>query len=378
MSNKLKYTETAPNKYLLCREGMPKKGPKSRKSSQRHNADVRARIHLRQTRRVRNAKLGRIRETYNDGDSDTHANVVMSTGPGLGPGPGPDPDQPVFVILGHGTETVELDFDAREKVPEGYTLVTMAECGDSIYLDSHVDPLIRVATNKEVTELLRDPVKNKTAIESLFKIKIHIYKSGMKMPPANITLLTEWVAPDSKHMRIFKSGVFQLPLNPATFREFSKEYDNATMDVKLSSKTIRELRERYDGSVFPRAKDFDFDTYFYRFANSVTYSLSDILAACHPGVYYMLSCRVVRRFGTPYSRAVRSVQHNRRVPDEIKTMLNADIGRLYYHLPRIVAAARDSSNFSRAPNILQRLHDRITVTRKKSANQQEQGHDTTK
>ncbi len=240
-----------------------------------------------------------------------------------------------YVILGHGSENITTEFDARAKLPEGYTLVTLAECGavtNTItigkFLDAFSDP-----ANADLFSNPANPM-NKAAIQGIVGNKIHVYRSGDAYPDLNVQCLLDWPGEVSMgELVMIKSGVHPFPLDKDVFEKpymrsytLSPKYQPsfgfrgllpATIPENLENKRLQSmstiLANQYEGSLFPTQsqvsdiltritrdyrevnkdgnekleKYFNFNT----FKKRILFPLSKILESGKPGVYFYVICR---------------------------------------------------------------------------------------
>ena len=113
------------------------------------------------------------------------------------------PTGPAYVFLGHGSDSG--DFNSRQTVPEGYTFVTAAQCGNVTGGSIHIYFRRLAALGNKIY----DPVTYREEIEAALKIKIHIYRSGDKLPSLQIAFPATIV--EGNEVKYYPSGVFKLP-----------------------------------------------------------------------------------------------------------------------------------------------------------------------
>lgn len=118
-----------------------------------------------------------------------------------------------YVFLGHGSDTG--DFNSRQTVPEGYTFVTAAQCGNVTDGNIHIY-FRRLAA---LGDKMYDPVTYREEIEAALKIKIHIYRPGDKLPTLRIAFPATIV--EGNEVKYYPSGVFKLPY-PYAFDDIQK------------------------------------------------------------------------------------------------------------------------------------------------------------
>ena len=109
-----------------------------------------------------------------------------------------------YIVLGHASEKRQ-----RPTVPPGSMLVLTEECGMSSVFPHFIYPAL---ADPSMTALFADPVRNKAAIESLFRRPIRIYVAGATYPELSYTLLSdieEQYAPSGFYALPTPSFVFQ-------------------------------------------------------------------------------------------------------------------------------------------------------------------------
>lgn len=109
-----------------------------------------------------------------------------------------------YIVLGHASEKRQ-----RPTVPPGCVLVLTEECGMSSVFPHFLYPAL---SNPSMTALFADPVRNKAAIESLFRRPIRVYTAGADYPELSYTLLSDMedeYAPSGFYALPTPSFVFQ-------------------------------------------------------------------------------------------------------------------------------------------------------------------------
>lgn len=118
-----------------------------------------------------------------------------------------------YVFLGHGSDSG--DFNGRQTVPEGYTFVTAAQCGNVTGGRIHIYfRRLSALGNK-----MYDPITYRDEIEAALKIKIHIYRPGDKLPNLGIAFPATIV--EENEVKYYPSGIFKLPYQ-YTFDDIQK------------------------------------------------------------------------------------------------------------------------------------------------------------
>jgi hypothetical protein len=225
---------------------------------------------------------------------------------------GPQP----FVILGHGSEDVTKEFEERAKLGEGYTLVTLAECGVvtmlttvNRFLDAFAEP-----ANREIFANPAAPA-NKARIQSILGNKIHVYRPGNLYPDLSVQAIVDWSSeedakPTEIDVGLFKSGLYPFPMDPALLVEprvkvhtITGLQDHASFIMRhiVPQAMAPDLLELYDGSLFPTRAQVDEALTssrapsgrirFAKFKEAMTFPLSKFMELGGPGVYFYVICR---------------------------------------------------------------------------------------
>jgi hypothetical protein len=102
-------------------------------------------------------------------------------------------DPSIFLTLGHGDEEIDVKFEDRIKLPEGFVLVTLAQCG-AVTTSDTVHPIMDAFCDPSKKELLQDPFKNRNEISRLIGgTNISVYGEGDSVPDLGLYLFTEWI-----------------------------------------------------------------------------------------------------------------------------------------------------------------------------------------
>ena len=225
-----------------------------------------------------------------------------------------------FVIMGHGTEEI-IDFDTRDVLEDGYTLITVAECG-IVATHDEVCPFINAFSNGANAEIFQNPVANKEKIEGFMGGKgVHIYTPGMRYPKLVIQMFLDWVKQDKnnsgKHtdyIEIVKSGTYKFPIDIANFLIGDKGDNCDKMFKRLGGyKTMLELLPddysseiHFAGSLIPTVDEVNDKIAKEKrkapkIKKSLYYPLDTIFKRCGPGIYYYIVCRSPREMNSPHS-----------------------------------------------------------------------------
>lgn len=211
-----------------------------------------------------------------------------------------------FMILGHGQEDV-VNFNARETMPEGYTLVTIEQCG-IITTKKDVCPLVEAFTKEENRHIFQNPGAYKSTIEGFMGGKgIHIYRPGMKYPNLSIQYFLDW--PKETEVEIMKSGTYEFPIDAGAFQIGPGDSFQEKMFKKIGPYTgfSDNLPDEFSidlmfgGSIIP-TPDYvkALRTKSSRaLKERLTMPLEKAFEAGGPGVYYYVVCRSPRLVKSP-------------------------------------------------------------------------------
>lgn len=242
----------------------------------------------------------------------------------------------VYVFFGHGWETLTTKFEDREKLEDGYTLITFTECGMPTRLPDMV-PVVRKMTSENLPILSKIGTdKSKETIEAVKKTlgkDIRVYKPGEEYPDLLYASFGAFYppTPDTKgafYSLYVKSGVHKAPfvlpetgqwkINCNVARHKPTRYTIPIEDVgegidfvkycSMSPTTnLDAARNTYTGAVFPNPNDKDGKAYIDQImekqkknANGelgededadIFFRVKDVMKAIGPGVYYWPICR---------------------------------------------------------------------------------------
>ncbi len=204
-----------------------------------------------------------------------------------------------------------MAFEDRQRIPPGYTLITLAECGTT----TNVEEVARVleafgdATQKPV---FADPQHHALTLRHLLNNHpFHLYTEGMYYPPMRMQLLADWVnvadVPTTDKQRVaVKSGVYAFPLDLETWRlrpekEAFADAMLGVVDVSgpfaptFSAAPDTIAQTLYTDSIMPTKDEaqtlLEKSKSVGTFKKRVYHSLEDIFARGGPGVYYYVICR---------------------------------------------------------------------------------------
>ncbi len=224
-------------------------------------------------------------------------------------------ESPAYVILGHGHENISKSFEERASLPDGYTLVTLAECGVVTmmpevrkFLDAFMVP-----TNKEIFTNPQNP-EHKRAIQEIIGKNIHVYKPGNLYPDFTVQAFVDWPSKSGKGIALMKSGVYSFPINAELFAEPKRkefEFDVApgfSLGGTMIPGNFKDIiTNLYQESEFPtqeviadnleKATTTGGQINLSKFKKSVTFSLSTFLESNGPGVYFYVICRSPKDVG---------------------------------------------------------------------------------
>jgi hypothetical protein len=334
----------------------------------------------------------------------------------------PKDNPAVFLTLGHGDDDITVNFESRERLPEGFTLVTLAQCG--VVTNEHaVFPIMDAFSNPDMKDILQDPLANKETISRLVGgLPLYIYKQGDLVPELGLHLLLDWIKkPDgsNKERTIFfsKSGVYKFPVSegfnlggaPGAQGEDVEinpkyKYISARWSMLLEEPVELENKEEfvdlYKNSVFPTQDEIskivdDNKMNFKAVKEATKHKLSTVFDRLGPGVYYFVVCRSIRQ-NTDSGYLLKKIvgynkDENQNVPSLIKNNYNKfklirnnysktlNRVKLYPSIfPYLLAAAKNIRNVDCAlgndlndPRVLKRNFRNVTRIRRKSLEQQE-------
>jgi hypothetical protein len=203
------------------------------------------------------------------------------------------------IIIGHGVEDI-IDFNSRSRIPMGYTLVTLAECGIVTNADD-VCPMVEAFTDIQNKDMFENPFLHRDKIRSLLGGKdIHIYNEGQLYPKLNVQLFTDFN--HGKHIEVVKSGTYKFPLRAEEFLKgngtFCQQFFWKLNRYKGFSQTLPDdysARDMFSGSIKPSLDEVERviretpDS--RRIKLRLTFPLEDIFKAGGPAIYYFVVCR---------------------------------------------------------------------------------------
>jgi len=215
-----------------------------------------------------------------------------------------------YVIMGHGIESL-TDFEDRPTLADGYTLVTMAECGRVTDYDT-VLSFLQEFLNPSKASNLQAPT-------TIMNPKYRIYRAGDKIPVLKVRLFLN-MEEKADGFNFMKSGIYKVgdtelkdwiltPSAPAITAPYEQEKYLRKIVTQGPAKKIRktmiesEIIPTYEKSlvltsdkiaaaVSAMPQEF---VYYDQLVGMKIWevSLADILTALGPGVYYWPVCRGV-------------------------------------------------------------------------------------
>lgn len=191
------------------------------------------------------------------------------------------PEIPVYFAFGHGGE-VPTEYEERDVLPKGYTLLTQAQCGDITNLYS-VQKLIDASRTADPT-LLANPTKQ--FLKSLTGLDYFIYREGDKIPPVKFTPFT--ALPDYDVITI--SGVHKLPIQP--------EIEAGKMLIPLKKLAEQSDKVFTKSTVFPKPEKIKEYLQTTSYTEYPLLEFSKIMKLLGPGTYYFPICRTLPAFST--------------------------------------------------------------------------------
>lgn len=186
-----------------------------------------------------------------------------------------EPPTTPFIFLGHGGE-VEMPFENRASLGEGYTLITFTECGLQTYVDKISNFLEWAKVNQDKA---MNPEKHEKELGEVFKTSIHVYKANDKYPALTYYPMLS----HERATRVRTSGLHLLPL-------IAENTMNKPMEIESSKPMdLSRVLSIYNGALYPsidmvlNKKPIEFEQFYVR--------IEDIFEKFGPGVYYWPICR---------------------------------------------------------------------------------------
>ena len=226
-------------------------------------------------------------------------------------------------IIAHSEEDETVAFDDRPLIPDGYTLVVLANYGQTSLLPTVLNFLNKTAAAAAGSGLrtqLLDPITYRKELSKLIygneRDNIHIYRPGARCPAVNVVSVTDFKDVCTGVVTYARSGVIDIPVSP--FNTPIPDYlsknlkENIVKDERYknytNSGTINPgylcwggmnprnefLEAVLEGSVYPEPSDVDeYETLsnLKKVKSSSLFKLLD--EELIPGVYYFLGCRVI-------------------------------------------------------------------------------------
>jgi hypothetical protein len=207
-------------------------------------------------------------------------------------------EKKAYVILGHGGDTGE--YNARQKVQEGYTFITNSTCGNAILgINSHEKLRKIQAFNKKV---YTNPINHKSNINRTVQ-ETHMFPPGSSVPGMSIQFITYFYK-NNPFLDISPVGIFEIPTS-VSFKNTMKKMDeiNPTNIQEIIDSIFFHkenlLRDHFKKVLSPKIKD---EIEKYKTTNDVkslflnlqvTYSIQELLekGLLPKGVYYAFMCR---------------------------------------------------------------------------------------
>ncbi len=225
-----------------------------------------------------------------------------------------------YVFTGHGNELF-TEFEARSKIPDGVTLVTLTECGTPTTVPDIISMIEKMnATPEPFLKLGAAKTEEaQKAIEAQLGRGIRVYRPGMSYPDLQYAPIGDLHPPDKggkSYTLYLKSGVYTLPISlqvnpewkiagsvarhkPTRFTlppdrnlEFAKYF---TITEGYSDDAAR---KSFAGSIYPTGDQLETilktkkDNYRDPEKEEDTYiPIGNVFTKLGPGIYYWLICR---------------------------------------------------------------------------------------
>jgi len=208
-------------------------------------------------------------------------------------------DEPIYLISGHGDEDI-IDYERRNHLPRGYTMVTFCNCDESVLLDK-IYEIFRLFTLPDAHPLLSHPEEMRNHPD-FRDFNIRIYHEGQNVPTIKTSLQMAWrVEPGEEYAKnadkgsdythICKSGIFQFPLSPEIL--YDKEHDFAESDpskrVGFCSNHELSKDKAVQGSIVNRIPKIIQKA--YTSFRTVNFSSDMIMNELGQGIYFFPICR---------------------------------------------------------------------------------------
>lgn len=230
---------------------------------------------------------------------------------------------PVYLILGHGEESV-TEVEERKTVPEGCTVVTVAECGNVSYMEE-VCSSTALFSNPANGPMLEEPGRHRAELAAALGKRIHVHRPGGRLPSLTISPFAYWRVGFYGY-QIARSGVFSFPMKPNPI--FADPFAFATETDKkrfLKNKDVKGILETCKGNILYMSKDKLTDDLYpkiytdvlipsksqqrptgppHTFAEQSKLSLETLLQTLGPGIYYYVICRADNTY---YSGGPRNI-----------------------------------------------------------------------
>lgn len=201
------------------------------------------------------------------------------------------------VIIGHGYENV-IPFAKRAVMPDNKILIVFPLCAKPLYMDIGCR-ILSILNNPAHAEIVKNPLENLEELENLFKVPVHVYRPGDKLPELNTNLFLNFNSQSKS--AIVKSGVYNVPgipsINRGIFPEIKdnifgggllKCYDYLGQIEDIYNYDSMTNKEIFRGNLFKPAynKQMSFTQLERR-----TFNVPSIMNTVGDGIYYYISCR---------------------------------------------------------------------------------------
>lgn len=239
-------------------------------------------------------------------------------------------DLPIYIILGHGNETV-TNFNSRPQLPKGCTLVTYTKAGDASYREE-VCKTIKIFEDSSKEDLLRSVIKKdnkKELLEQYVQHPVNVYKEGDRIPNLEISPVTYWTFGAMEFTKFQRCGVYTFPLssNPAfidpfqdvTVAQTTKLQSDPEVQLDLEHcqnnvayfpwkiSNARRISRYYKGSVYPTEQQLRClgDAMVGTVKSKFKIHITDLMKKLGPGIYYYVICRACSHY---YSSIISQIE----------------------------------------------------------------------
>lgn len=245
-------------------------------------------------------------------------------------------DPPIYLTLGHGDDDIDVNFESRLTLPEGYTLITLAQCG-VVTTQNSVFPMMDAFTDPGMKELLKNPRANKAAISHLIDgMDINIYSVGDSIPNLGLHLFLEWIekataaggagagadanadaegpaaGASSEELppkltpkfNVQRSGIYKFPVTNFNMKGSATKKVEIPMGWNIFNEPVafknkESVKNMFEDSLLPTVAEIDSildvtKNNLKKFKKSTYHPLSSVFTKLGHGIYYFVVCRSIK------------------------------------------------------------------------------------